>query len=1783
MAMRWMRIMSVAFVLFMLGTGQAFAEQEITNSGENLRTGWYPESSTITPQLVSGGTFGQLWSTPVEGQVYAQPLLDDGTLFVATEKNKVYGLNPKTGALNWSEPLSLGKPWNPEEIKCGDLTPSIGVTATPVIDAETGIAYLTYKTYVGETTKARWYMDAVSVATGKQQPGFPVELSGTAQNEEGQTFEPERELQRPGLLLLEGAVYAAFGSDCDDDPYQGWVFGVSTSGAVKARWTSETAYNGSGIWQSGAGIMSDGPGTMLISTGNGGVPEPPTPGSSPPGSLGESIVRLRVQPNGSLKATDFFAPFNAGELSSWDADFASGGVTGLPDEYFGTPSIPSLAVAVGKDGYVYLLNRENLGGIGEGPGGSDDVVQRIGPYGGVWSRPGVWPGEGGWVYIPTASNGTSASGSSGNLQVYQYGVSGTGSPTLSLQGTSKEAFGFSSSAPVITSEGTTPGTALVWLIWAPNGTGVGAQLRAYNPVPEHGEPILRWSAPIGTSAKFATPDVGAGRLYVGTRDGHVLAFGSPVTPILSGPATEFPTTTVGKSSLRTATLTATEPLIVSSLTSSSSQFTVGTPSIPLPATLTTGQTIEVPITFTPTTSGPLGATLTATTSTGKTASFSLSGEGLAAAAQIEASPLVVTFDPTSVGESVSAGATFRNVGGAPLTIESVNPPSAPFEATGLPTVDSTIEPGHSITVTVNFNPTEVGDFNGEISLGTSAGEGTVALSGSAGLPGDLQVSSETNDYEQVRLGEEITKTFTITNIGGTTVKVNKSKPPSGGEFNATTMLPEGTTIAPGETLTEKVVFAPTALGAAEGVWLINGTGTSGLLEVHFTGVGVSAPAVETGAASSLTQTSATLNATVNPGGETVSACRFEYGTTLSYGSSVPCATLPGSGDAAVPVSAAIGSLAPGTAYHFRVVATNPLGTTDGAAASLTTKPAAPTVETDAASLVAQTSATLDATVNPNGANVSNCHFEYGTTTSYGTSVACASAPGSGTTPVGVSAPIAGLVADTTYDFRIVATNAVGTSYGTAGSLTTKAAAPTVETGAASSVAQTSAILNASVNPNNETVSDCHFEYGKTISYGTSVPCTTLPGGGSSPVGVSAAIEGLAPGTEYHYRIVATNPTGTSYGAAASLTTKPAAPTVETAAASLVAQASATLNATVNPNGANVSSCHFEYGTTTSYGTSVACASAPGSGTAPVGVSAPIAGLDANTTYYFRIVATNSVGTNDGTAGSLTTKAAAPTVETGTASSLAQTSATLNASVNPNNETVSDCHFEYGKTISYGTSVPCTTLPGGGSSAVAVSAPIEGLAPGTEYHYRIVATNPTGTSYGNAGSLTTKPAQPAVETDAASLVAHTSATLNATVNPNGAAISNCHFEYGTSTSYGTSVACVSAPGSGTAPVGVSAPITGLDNNTTYYFQIVATNSVGTSDGSPTSFTTKAAPPTVETAAASAVASTSATLNASVNPNSETVSDCHFEYGATSSYGSSVPCKTLPGNGASLVAVSAPIEGLVPGTEYHYRIVATNPTGTSHGTDGSLTAKPAAPAAETGAATSVAQTSAALNATVNPNGDSVSDCHFEYGTTGAYGASAPCATPPGSGSGAVAVSAPIEGLSPGTTYDYRIVASNSLGTAYGFAATLTTLAATSTGPLTGVLPDIETMIAPALPIAVLGSTTLNASANGTITVRVGCPQDVANCAGTLTLRTLTAVTATHSQPAKAILTLASGSFVVAGGHATTVKLHLSSRARTLLKRQHRLRASATLAVHDTAGTKDTTHAVVTIRLATPKRRG
>src|SRR5437016_342543 len=305
------------------------------------------------------------------------------------------------------------------------------------------------------------------------------------------------------------------------------------------------------------------------------------------------------------------------------------------------------------------------------------------------------------------------------------------------------------------------------------------------------------------------------------------------------------------------------------------------------------------------------------------------------------------------------------------------------------------------------------------------------------------------------------------------------------------------------------------------------------------------------------------------------------------------------------------------------------------------------------------------------------------------------------------------------------------------------------------------------------------------------------------------------------------------------------------------------------------------------------------------------------------------------------------VNTAAASSLTQTSATLNGTVNPNGGAVSDCHFEYGSTSAYGSSVPCASLPGSGTAAVAVSAEAEGLSPNTTYHFRIVASNADASGSGEDQTFTTIASSPSAVTGAASALTQISGTLNATVDPNGGAVSDCHFEYGTSVFYEASVPCASLPGSGTAAVAMSAEAEGLSPNTTYHFRIVASNAGGTGSGADQTFTTASAAPNAVTGAASALTQTSATLNATVAPNGGAVSDCHFEYGSTSAYGSSVPCATLPGSGSGAVAVSAEAKGLAPNTTYHFRIVASNAGGTGSGTDTALAMLPNPPATTPGA--------------------------------------------------------------------------------------------------------------------------------------------------------------------------------------------------------------------------------------------
>jgi hypothetical protein len=218
-------------------------------------------------------------------------------------------------------------------------------------------------------------------------------------------------------------------------------------------------------------------------------------------------------------------------------------------------------------------------------------------------------------------------------------------------------------------------------------------------------------------------------------------------------------------------------------------------------------------------------------------------------------------------------------------------------------------------------------------------------------------------------------------------------------------------------------------------------------------------------------------------------------------------------------------------------------------------------------------------------------------------------------------------------------------------------------------------------------------------------------------------------------------------------------------------------------------------------------------------------------------------------------------------------------------------------------------------------------------------------------------------------------------------------------------------------------------------------------------------------------------------------------------------------------------------------------------------------------------ATLNATVNPNGGPVTRCGFAFGASESL---TPCATSPGSGHGAVPVSASLHGLVPGVTYRYRIVATNPSGTSYGQFQSLTVGGSAEFPP--SLAPGGSPAQRPAggqpapAPLATLASRTLRVTAAGALTVRLGCPAGVASCAGSLVLRTLTALSA--GGRARRVLTLASGSFKIAGGRVGAVTLHLGRTARLLLSRLRRLRAKATLNLRDAAGHAHVSRSTVTL---------
>jgi len=897
-----------------LATTTSARADTLQNAADDSSTGWYPNEPQLTPSTVAGGNFGELFDTQLNGQIYAQPLVAQPTVLAVTENDYAYGLNATTGAIEWSQ--NYGSPANPDaQISCADVGNDLGITGTPVIDPATNVAYFVAATDGGTNGATEWFMEAVDVQTGNAPIGWPaggVRIEGAADNDAGMVFNGERELQRPGLVLVNGIVYAAFGSQCDYGPWEGWLIGVSESSAsITTMWSAETNVAlsstgpGAGIWQSGSPPVVDSNGDIYVATGNGDIPSNPEPGTdTSEQTFGEAVIELHTDSSGHLQVVDWFIASDATQLNSEDGDLGSGGPVALPSS-MGTASEPNVLLEDGKQGIMYVLNMSSLGGYQQGPGDTDDVPFESPPYGGVWSKPAVWPGDGGYVYVPTSGRYTFQDNGGGSLLAFQRGVNGSDDVTFQLVGATGNAgntFGYGSGTPIVASNGTNSGSAVVWIIHATGPSGLDSQLEAFNAVPSNpgsnGTLEQLWSSPFFTSTVFSAPSVDNGVVYVGTKDQTLMGFGllASTTPAISGANVSFTPTIVSQSTTGSATFTATEPTTVSSFTQSGGAFTLGSPSVALPAHLTNGESISVPVTFTPTALGDNPGTITANI-TGGTAEETLDGQGVSPTASIAISPADVTFEPQPIGGALATLAvTFTNVSNATINVTGFSVPALPFTIIGAP-ADQPLGAGDSLGFTVAFTPPgSSGDFDHDFAsvatLDTNVGNFGIAISGSADPPATLTTIPGTLNFGDVAIGSSATLSFALGDQGGFPLLITSSTPPTATAFSALTdpfIQLAGTTpadtIMGNSSIQETVKFTPTTTGPATDQWLLDGNDGNGVQTVTVTGTGVNpspppAPPTTTPPVSSPTPVTTTTTITAPPV-LTITSTKGRVGVVLS--------------------------------------------------------------------------------------------------------------------------------------------------------------------------------------------------------------------------------------------------------------------------------------------------------------------------------------------------------------------------------------------------------------------------------------------------------------------------------------------------------------------------------------------------------------------------------------------------------------------------------------------------------------------------------------------------------------------------------------------------------------------------------------------------------------------------------------------------------------------------------------------------------------------------------------
>jgi hypothetical protein len=512
-----------------------------TQHDDLARDGANQDEYALAPSNINGASFGKLFSCTVDGAVYAQPLwvaalnvngAIHNVVLVATEHDSLYAFDADASPCEplWNVSLTdtghggtggeVTVPSGPSGLVgkgYGDLTPEAGVTGTPVIDPMTATLYVVSKSMNAAGTSFYQRLHAINLTTGAERSGSPVTIAATVPGTSGGgttvSFDAQTENQRAGLVLANGTVYIAWGSHEDGMPYAGWLIGYSYNGSS---FTQTGAFDSApdaakgGIWMSGAAPAVDSQGRLYVLTGNGDFDA--ASASAPNDDYGDSLLQLSP----SLQVVQYFTPSDQSADNIYNNDFGAGGAAVLADLPAGS-SLPHLALAGGKDGNLYVLNRDKIGGYGDGNAWQE---VNLGPEGDLSAdNPGVIFSVGAyWNYTYYVAGAGEA------MKAYRLDPT-TAKLSLAATATAPSGgFAFPGSTPSLSSSGN--GAGVVWVLdnsqFCTNASpGCGpAVLHAYDATNIAKE---LWNSGessgdrAGNAVKFAVPTIANGKVYVGTR------------------------------------------------------------------------------------------------------------------------------------------------------------------------------------------------------------------------------------------------------------------------------------------------------------------------------------------------------------------------------------------------------------------------------------------------------------------------------------------------------------------------------------------------------------------------------------------------------------------------------------------------------------------------------------------------------------------------------------------------------------------------------------------------------------------------------------------------------------------------------------------------------------------------------------------------------------------------------------------------------------------------------------------------------------------------------------------------------------------------------------------------------------------------------------------------------------------------------------------------------------------------------------------------------------------